>query len=72
MKTMIHDLSVFLWGWIYDHPNWKETRIAFTPIIEIKRVPDEPMVTVQLRRPGIHILNAYEMESEYPGRYQSN
>ena len=70
MPNILHDLSVFLWGVRRSHPNWRETRPAILWPLHIRSIaPGVTLAwTVRLQRPGVHILNAYELERDYNAR----
>lgn len=67
MSNILHDASVAIWAWRTRHPDYKDFRLAITPPISIRRlIPRlDPTWTVILRRPCIHLLNAYQTELDY-------
>ena len=65
MTQILHDLRVFVWGYLNDHPNFRETRIAFTPWLSVIQHPFTSVNHYSLRFPTFHIFNSYEMEQDF-------
>lgn len=66
---MLHDLRVFVWGWLSNHPNVRETKFAIRWPFLIQNYQGETYfsITVYVRKPALLILNAYELEQDYYG-----
>ena len=67
MTYILHDLHVAVWAFRTAHIYRTRVRLTVTWPIHIRRHPYriERQWIVSLHRPGIHILNAYEVESDF-------
>lgn len=72
MQYILHDLHVAVWAIRTRHPNAHECRLAIDWPLSIQRaVPQcNSVFYVRVKRPRLHLLNAYEVELAFNRSHQ--